>query len=57
MDLNILVQTLPEKPRSPNQKYKTKDEIVKIIKNMYEPLIDEKSRQKLNKKEAKAEQN
>ncbi|AKB24661.1 ATP-dependent DNA helicase [Methanosarcina sp. MTP4] len=41
LDLNILVRTLPNKPRSPNQKYKTKDEIVKIIKNTYEPLTDE----------------
>lgn len=37
LDLNILIQTLPDKPRSPNQKYRTKDEIVKIIKNMREP--------------------
>lgn len=42
LDLNILVRTLPEKPRSPNQKYKTEDEIVKIIKNTCEPLTDKK---------------
>jgi DNA-binding CsgD family transcriptional regulator len=45
IDLKILVQTLPDKPTSPNQKYETKGNIVKIIKNVHKPLTDDKEAQ------------
>lgn len=32
-DLGLLLQTIPEKPTSPDQRYRTKEDIVKIIKN------------------------
>ena len=32
-NLELLFQTIPEKPTSPDQKYRTKEDIVKIIKN------------------------